>query len=431
MSKEVQYVARLLEYQGKTLFKRKGIPVPEGRFVQSLDEAMRVVDELDFPVAVKGQVLTGGRGKMGAILFAEDKGALSRAVKELLGKEIQGSPVEGLLIEQKVEIRKELYMAVTADPSTRQPVGIFSSKGGVDIEEAAEREAAAMFTVPIDILRGFYYYDAMNLLRQAGDLESREMLQLANLFTRLYEVYREYDCKLAEINPLALTDQGAMALDARADIDDDAVARQTSLDIDVAEEAGERTATRLEIAAATIDENDHRGTVHFVQIDPNGSYARSAGKKSVGFDAIGAGTGLTIMDELVPLGYYPINFCDSSGNPVGSKFYRITKVIMSQPQIEGYLFVSCVSSQQLDNAARGLIKAFKELYPASGGQPNIPCIVQFRGGWDDVAMYLFREHGISQGRWIEVLGRDTTEKEAAEIFDALYKEWKKETGGLQ
>ncbi|TKJ28672.1 MAG: hypothetical protein CEE40_11095 [Chloroflexi bacterium B3_Chlor] len=424
-------MARLLEYQGKALFKRQGIPVPEGRLVQSVDEAMNAIDELGFPVAVKAQVLSGRRGKAGAIHFAEDRDSLSQAVRELLGKQIQGSPVEGLLIEEKAEVQKELYMAVTADPSTRQPVGIFSPKGGVDIEETADTEPAAIFTTPIDILRGFYYYDAMDLLRQVGGLESREMLTLANLFTRLYQVYREYDCKLAEINPIALVEQGAMALDARVDVDDDALSRQTTLDIDFAEEAGERAATLLEIAAATIDESDHRGTVHFVQTDPDASYARTAGKIPVGLDAVGAGTGLTIMDELVPLGYYPINFCDSSGNPVGSKFYRITKVIMAQPQIEGYLFVSCVSSQQLDNAARGLIKAFKELYPRTGGQPNIPCVVLFRGGWDDVAVDLFREHGISDGRWIKVLGRDTTEKETAEIFDALYREWKKETGGLQ
>jgi succinyl-CoA synthetase beta subunit len=423
-------MARLLEYQGKALFERKGISVPEGRFVQTLDQAMSMVDGLAFPVAVKAQVLSGRRGKSGGILFAEDKESLSQAVKELLGKEIRGSTVEGLLVEEKAEVQKELYMAVTADPSTRQPVGIFSPKGGVDIEETGETEPAAVLTTPIDILRGFYYFDAMNLLRQVEGLASGEMLPLANIFTRLYQLYREYDCKLAEINPLALTEKGALALDARVDIDDDALARQTTLDIDLAEEAGERTATLLEIAAATIDEDDHRGTVHFVQIDPDASYARSTGKVPIGFDAIGAGTGLTIMDELVPLGYYPINFCDSSGNPVGSKFYRITKVIMSQPQIEGYLFVSCVSSQQLDNAARGLIKAFKELYPATGGQPNIPSIVQFRGGWDDVAVALFQEHGISDGRWIKVLGRETTEKEAAEIFDALYKEWKKESGGL-
>jgi succinyl-CoA synthetase beta subunit len=424
-------MARLLEYQGKALFKQKGIPVPEGRLVQSVDEAMKVVDELGFPVAIKAQVWSGRRGKAGGILFAEDEDSLSRAVEELLGKEIDGSPVEELLIEEKAEVRKEVYMAVTADPSTRQPVGIFSPRGGVDIEETAETEPAAIFTMTIDILRGFYYYDAMDLLRQAGDLKSRVMLTLANLFTGLYQVYREYDCKLAEINPLALVEQGAMALDARVDVDDDALSRQTTLDIDFAEEAGERAATLLEIAAATIDENDHRGTVHFVQTDPYASYARTEGKVPVGLDAVGAGTGLTIMDELVPLGYYPINFCDSSGNPVGSKFYRITKVILAQPQIEGYLFVSCVSSQQLDNAARGLIKAFKELYPRTGGQPNIPCVVLFRGGWDDVAVDLFEEHNISDGRWIRVLGRDTSEKETADIFDALYREWKKETGGLQ
>jgi len=423
-------MARLLEYQGKSLFKRKGIPVPEGKFVQSLDEAMEVADGLGFPVAVKAQVLGGGRGKTGGILFARNRESLSQAVNGLLGKRFRGAPVEGLLIEQKVPIRKEVYMAVTADPSTRQPVGIVSPKGGVDIEETSEREPTAVFRVSIDILRGFYYYDAMNLLRQAADLESKEMLSLANLFTSLYQVYREYDCKLAEINPLALTDQGAIAVDARVDIDDDALARQASLHLDVAEEAGERAATLLEIAAGTIDENDHRGSVHFVQIDPDASYVRTEGKVPIGFDCVGAGTSLTTMDELVPLGYYPINFCDSSGNPVGSKLYRITKIIMAQPQIEGYVFVSCVSSQQLDNTARGIIKAFKELYPASGGQPNIPIILVFRGAWDDVALDLFREHGISDGRWIKVLGRDTTEKEAAEIFDALYKEWK-ESGGLE
>lgn len=399
--------------------------------VQSVGEAKKVVDELGFPVAIKAQVLSGRRGKAGGILFADDEQSLSHAVKGLLGKHIEGSPVEELLIEQKAEVRRELYMAVTADPSTRQPVGILSPKGGVDIEETAETEPAAIFTTPIDILRGFYYYDAMNLLRLVGDLGGREMLTLANLFTRLYQVYKEYDCKLAEINPLALTDEGPVALDARVDVDDDALSRQTTLDIDFAEEAGERAATLLEIAAATIDEDDHRGTVHFVQTDPDASYARTTGKIPVGLDAVGAGTGLTIMDELVPLGYYPINFCDSSGNPVGSKFYRITKVILSQPQIEGYLFVSCVSSQQLDNAARGLIKALKELYPQTGGQPNIPCVVLFRGGWDDVAVDLFHQHSITGGRWIRVLGRDTTEKETADIFDALYKEWKKETGGLQ
>lgn len=423
-------MARLLEHQGKALFKRQGIPIPEGRLIGSISDARDAVEELAFPVVIKAQVLSGRRGKAGGILFADDMDSLSSGIKVLLGKQIQGSPATKLLIEEKAEVERELYMAVTADPSTRQPVGIFSSKGGVDIEETAESEPTSIVTAPIDISEGFHHYEALDLLRQVGDLDSRQMVVLANVFTSLYQVYRQYDCKLAEINPLALVEQGALALDSRVDIDDDAVSRQPTLDIDFAEEAGDRAATLLEIAAATIDEFDHRGTVHFVQTDLHASYARSSGMVPVGLDAIGAGTGLTIMDELVPLGYYPINFCDSSGNPVGSKFYRITKVILAQPEIEGYLFVSCVSSQQLDNAARGVIKAFKELYPGTGGQPNIPCVVLFRGGWDDVAVDMFQEHGITDGRWIEVLGRETTERELASIFDSLHKEWKRNTGGL-
>jgi succinyl-CoA synthetase beta subunit len=424
-------VARLLEYQGKALFARMGIPVPEGRVVHSADEAVTVIDELGLPVAVKAQIHSGGRGKAGAILFAENKDSLVQAVEKLLSSRIHGAPVEGVLIEKKADIESEIYLAVTADPSRRQPVAIFSARGGVDIEETAQEEASAVLTMPIDMLRGVFYYDALNLLRQDWELDSRRMFAVANVLTGLYRVYREYDCKLAEINPLALTKDGAVAVDARVDIDDDSLARQTSLGIEVAEEAGERAATRLEIAAGTIDENDHRGSVHFVQIDPDASYAREQGKVPIGFDCVGAGTSLTTMDELVPLGYYPVNFCDSSGNPVGSKLYRITKVIMSQPQIEGYVFVSCVSSQQLDNTARGIIKAFKELYPSTGGQPNIPCVLVFRGAWDDIAIDLFEQHGISGGRWIRVLGRDTAEREAAEIFDALYKEWKSETGGFE
>ena len=348
-------MARLLEHQGKALFQQKGIPVPEGRVVCSADEAASVIAELGYPVAVKAQIHSGGRGKAGAILFADDRESLAKAVNQLIGKRVHGSPVREVLIEKKADVQAEVYAAITADPSTRQPVAIFSAKGGVDIEETAQEEATAVFTEPIDILRGFFYYDALNLVRRNGRLNSRQMFAVSNVFTNLYRTYREYDCKLAEINPLALTEQGALALDARVDVDDDALGRQTSLHLDVAEEAGERAATALEIAAGTIDEDDHRGSVHFVQIDPDASYARAEGKVPIGFDCVGAGTSLTTMDELVPLGYYPINFCDSSGNPVGSKLYRITKVILSQPQIEGYVFVSCVSSQQLDNTARGII----------------------------------------------------------------------------
>ena len=218
-------MARLLEYQGKALFRRKGIPVPAGKVVRSASEAADVAEELGFPLAVKAQVHAGGRGKAGAIRFADDQGSLTKAVEELLQQRIHGDAVEEVLIEKKAGVEKELYLAVTADPSRRQPVAIFSSRGGVDIEETAHQEASAVLTLPIDILRGLYYYDALNLLRRDWQLDSRRMFAAANILTNLYQVYREYDCKLAEINPLALTADGAVALDARVDIDDDSLAR--------------------------------------------------------------------------------------------------------------------------------------------------------------------------------------------------------------
>ena len=113
------------------------------------------------------------------------------------------------------------------------------------------------------------------------------------------------------------------------------------------------------------------------------------------------------------------------------KLYATVKIILSQPEIQGYLFMTGMAAQLLDNTARGIIKAFLELYPETGGKPNIPCVLCFRGRSDDVALQLFKDHGISDSPWVEVLGRHQTEKSVAEAFDQLYKKWKKETKVIQ
>jgi len=403
--------------------------------VRSVTEAQEAAREIGYPVVVKTQVYSGKRGKAGGVRITGDEPELTAVVSEMLSSKISskiwGLPVDTLLIEEKLEIRHEIYVGITADPGTRSPVMIVCAHGGVDIEETAQTDPEALLKLPVDILRGVYIYEALDLLRHVPDLTSREKLGVARIVCSLYEIYRRHDCKLVEINPLALTglpDKGVIALDARVDIDGDAISRQAELSIEMAEEAGDRSATLLEQIAGTIDRQDHRGTVHFVQIDPDLSYAREHNWIPFGFDCVGAGASLTMMDELVPLGFYPVNFCDSSGNPVGSKLYRITKVIFSQPGIEGYVFVSCVSSQQLDNTARGIIKALQELYPETGGQPNIPTVLAFRGAWDEDAIDLLASHGISAGRWVRVMGRDATEQDVAEVFRTLYEEWKAERG---
>ncbi|HEC35894.1 MAG TPA: hypothetical protein ENI39_05100 [Anaerolineae bacterium] len=422
-------MARLLEYQGKEIFRRFRIPTPIGQVVRNVIEAQDAARGIGYPVVIKAQVYSGKRGKAGGVRIVGDETELATAASEMLSSKICGLPVDALLIEQRIKVKQEIYVGVTADPNARAPVIVVCADGGVDVEETAQTNPEALLKLHVDILRGVYVYDALNLLRDVPGLTSREKLGVARIICRLYEVYRRHDCKLVEVNPLALTDGGMIALDARVDIDGDAISRQAELNIEVAEEAGDRSATLLEQIAGTIDRADHRGTVHFVQIDPDLSYAREHNRIPFGFDCVGAGTSLTMMDELVPLGFYPVNFCDSSGNPVGSKLYRITKVIFSQPGIEGYVFVSCVSSQQLDNTARGIIKALKDLYPETGGQPNIPTVLAFRGAWDEDAIRLLADHGISAGRWVRVLGRDATEQEVAEVFRTLHEEWRTEQGG--
>jgi len=422
-------MAKLLEYQGKDILRRFGIPTPSGQIVHNVDEAQDAAQSIGYPVVVKAQIYSGRRGKAGGVRVAKDKAELVASVSEMLSSKILGFSVRALLIEQKIEVTQEIYVGVMADPGSRSPVIVVSVDGGVDIEETAQSKPEALLKSHVDILRGVYVYDVLDLLRDVPGLTSREKLEVARITCSLYKIYRKHDCKLLEINPLALTSSGAVALDAHVEIDGDAIGRQAELNIKMSEEAGNREPTVLEEIAGTIDDGDHRGSVHFIQIDPDLSYIHENDLIPFGFDCVGAGVSLTMMDELVPLGFYPINFCDTSGNPVASKIYRITKVIFSQPGIEGYLFVSCISSQQLDNTARGIIKALKELYPETGGQPNIPTVLGFRGAWDEDAIRLLADHGVSAGRWVRVLGRNATERQMAEAFSALHKEWKAEQGG--
>jgi len=424
---------RLYEYQGKEMFSKVGLPVPKAKLTRNAEEVLEAAEEIGYPVVLKSQVLSGKRGKAGGIQFAENKEEARQAAEAIFAMKISGQPVHEVLVEQKLEIEQELYMAISADPSLRQPIAIFCSEGGVDIEETADTNPEKIGTIPVNILKGLRFYEALDLIVSKSEerFPARTIRGLANVFVQLYQAYRQFDGSLMEINPLVITPEGVVAADARVDLDDDAVSRHPELGLDSVEDTGERPPTLLEIAAGKIDEHDHRGTAHFVQIDPDGSYVQEQGLIPIGFDCVGTGTSLTTMDELIPLGYYPVNFCDSSGNPTGSKLYRVTKIILSQPHIQGYLFVSCISSQQLDHTARGIIAAIKELYPETNGKPNIPMVFAFRGSWDDVAIDLFHQHGITDCPWVRILGRDSIEKDAALAFDEAYKVWKETTGGLQ
>ena len=349
------------------------------------------------------------------------------AAQRLFATPLYGWPVTELLIEAKCAIERELYVAVISDSAARAPLMIVSTSGGVEVEAAAAAGTGTTVSATVDMRRGAPVYWCLDVVRTLP-LPEPVLLALARVLARLYDVYRRNDCTIAEVNPLAITERGLIALDARIAIDDDAVFRHPELELERSQEVGDREPTALELAAAKIDEHDHRGSTHFVQIDADGSLAKAQGKISIGFDGIGTGVSMAVMDELVPLGFLPMNFCDTSGNPTGSKLYRITKAILAQPLIEGYVFASCLSSQQLDVTARGIIKAFAEIFAPHGGAPTIPCVFSFRGAWDDVALDLFRRHGLDAHPWVRVLGRDSTERDLAQTFKDLHERWRAARG---
>lgn len=400
----------------------EGVSVPRGEVCKSPEEVAEAARKIGGKVALKPQVLAGRRGKLGVIKFAGSPEEAEKLAAELFKREVYGFPVRELLVEEFVPYEKSFYLSVFSYHGERKPVCMASSAGGIDVEEIVDRHPQRLVKLPVNILEGLKGYEARNLVRRLPDVSSREIVLVGGVLESLYKVYRKYDCKLVEVNPLALSRGKAVALDARVEIDDDAVAKHPELGLKVTEEAG-RPETELEAVARAIDLEDPRGILHFVQADPDGSYSEKLKLVPVGFYSTGTGSTLTATDELVKRGYMPVNTTDTSLVPA-SKIYKLTKVILSQPHIQGFIFVTPHSSQQLLLYARGIIKALKELYPETGGKPNIPMVFCLRGGWDREAVKLFEEHGIAESPLVRVLLR-ATEAEAAEAFHELYQRWRR------
>ncbi|MBU0571432.1 MAG: hypothetical protein KJ995_04160 [Candidatus Omnitrophica bacterium] len=413
----------LEEYKAKSIVKQEGLNIPDGCVAGDFSDINVDFLKRHKNIVLKSQVPVGSRGKKGGIVVTETSSA-EDAFRELIGKEIDFMLPEKLLVEEKIDYSAEYYLSVYSCPEHRGPVLMFSSSGGGDVEE----EEGGTVIIPVKINSDKISADFFKKgLSAAGGIEALELDALADIANTLYSVYRKYDCKLVEINPLVKTDEGFIVLDAKMIVDGDAFFRQgEALDLDFVEEIEGRQPTDLELAAGKIDEEDYRGAAHFVQLPVKsirGQYGDKV-KTFIGFNCVGTGASLTVMDEIARLGYFPRNFADTSGNPPASKVYRMTRIILSQDNVGGYVFATCVSSQQLDNTARGIIKAFKEVFSKTGGIPDIPAVMLFRGAWEEEAMELLKEHGLFDQPNVKILDSNYTENDLAGIFDKLYKEWK-------
>jgi succinyl-CoA synthetase beta subunit len=406
-------MARLHEYQGKTLLAQKGIPIPGGRAAGSPDEARGVAAEIGGPVVVKIQAWVTGRASLGGIRFAETPDEAARAAARMLGMRVGGFTVEKVMVEERLPIEREFYAGVIVSDRERAPVVMFSSVGGTGIEEIARQHPDAVASAVVDIEHGLRDYQARNLVRHTG-VHSRLQQDLAGLLVKLYDVARTWEARAAEINPLVLTTEGKLvAADCRVTVDDYAAFRHEDLGITFAREL-DRPPTELERIAYAVEEGDYRGTFYFIQMVED----FQGGEGVIGFHGAGGGGSMMSMDAVINEGFRIANFVDTSGNPPASKVYRAARIILSQGPIDGYFGSgSGVASQEQFHSARGLVKAFLE-------EPlTVPAVIRLGGNAEDKAVEIL-ERINSQGGGhvpapVEGYKKDDTPQFCAQRLKAL------------
>src|SRR3954452_14104756 len=217
----------LYEYQGKELFRRVGIPVSDGRLATTPGEARQAAEVLGGPVVVKAQVLTGGRGKAGGVKLAANAHEAEEHAKNIIGLDIKGHVVKRLWIEQASDIAKEYSLWLTFDRGTKKPLFMFTTQGGVEIEQVAEENPDALVRLHIDPLEGFQPWVARRLVYAGGVEDPPQQKQIAAIVEKLYRAFVEFDAMLCEINPLSVTPHAEVkALDGKCTVDDRAHRRQ-------------------------------------------------------------------------------------------------------------------------------------------------------------------------------------------------------------
>jgi len=353
----------LLEYQGKQLFARHGVPVPTGAPATTVEEAVAAADEIGYPCVVKAQVQIGGRGKAGGIKVAKDRAEAEAHAEAILGMDIRGLTVHEVWIEAASDIAAEYYASIVFDRSAKRPLVMLSTQGGMDIEEVAASDPDAIARLHVDPLLGFQDFHARRLAFEAkvdGDI----VRPLGALLTKLYDAFVAEEALLVEVNPLIITgDRQVTALDAKVTLDDSSLFRHP-----------DNAALR-----ATKDE------------DPQEQMARERGLTYVKLDGnvgiLGNGAGLVMstLDVVKYAGGEPANFLDAGGGANAEQITQAVEVILSNENVTAVLFNIFGGITRCDEVARGLIEAFDQI------SPTVPFVVRLDGTNDEEGRRLLAE----------------------------------------
>lgn len=356
----------LLEHQGKHLLEGQGIRVPRGQVVTDADSAFEAAVSLGGRVVCKAQVPAGKRGKAGAVRLVDSPEDAATVVAELLGRDVAGHPVEAVLVEEAIPIAQELYLAVLDDPSTKSPTMLFSTRGGMDIEEVSASYPDSLHRMSVDIREGLVDGQAQGLVSRSG-ITGRAADELALVVERLYETYVDADASLVEVNPLVLTESGeVVALDAKVTIDPGSLARQQGLLEGLPGGGPPPLGTELELRGRELG-------LRYIELDGD-----------VGVLANGAGLTMTSVDAIAHFGGRAANFLEIGGEAY-TKATPALELVLSNPRVRSLLVNFCGAFARTDVMAEGVVTAIEEL------RPTLPISFTIHGTGEEEAIRLVRE----------------------------------------
>jgi succinyl-CoA synthetase beta subunit len=361
----------LHEYQAKELFARYGLPVLPGQVAHTPDEAADIAAALGGTVVIKAQVLVGGRGKAGGVKLAHSPDEARDRARDILALTIKGLPVRKVLVAKAADIARELYLSILLDRSRKLPLVMLSAEGGVDIEEVARTapEKIVKYPLPLDGPRSYQARALFRPLLQDGKL----VQQAADVLMRLWRVYSEGDCQLAEINPLAITPEGrVIALDAKVSLDDNADIRHREWEMwrDEAEESpGVRLAREMGLS--------------YVKLDGD-----------IGCVVNGAGLAMATMDLIKHYGGEPANFLDIGGSSSPDKVTAALRIITGETpgahgRVRAILFNIFGGITRCDDVANGIVQSLQE------SPLGVPLVIRLTGTNEEAARQILADHGLS------------------------------------
>lgn len=391
---------KLYEFEGHRIFSKVGIESPFFVVVSNITDLDQARRRLKFPIVAKVQVLVGKRGKNGGVKICKNEKQLVDFCKGFFGEDFLGERVRFIQLSEMVDISKENYISITYDTVLRSPFLLFSTKGGMDIEEVRKSDPESIVRLDFDVFNG---------------PSKKDMDKLgipADFVLRLWDAFVRYDCRLVEVNPLVISKEGKLvAVDSKIILDDSGLLRHRDLDV-LPKGAISAEPTERELQAREIDAEDYRGT---------------AGSKFIEFDgdiailASGGGASLLVMDSMFAAGGKPANYTEYSGNPPREKVEKLTKIALSREGLCGCLVAGAVANfTDIYETLSGFAEGLKQIKP----KPAYPIVIRRGGPRLDEAYGMLKTFAEKEGFDIHMFGPETPISVAAKKIVELADKYK-------